>query len=89
MLFNKETKISDIIERLSLGSITGISFQRAKLVPNAFQITMITDTNHRITQIIRDSEFYDNCFDIVKYTSERMTEELYQNDRGEYDADSI
>lgn len=83
MIFNKETKISDIIERLSLGSVTGISFQRAKLAPNAFQITMITDDNYKITQIIRDSEFYNDCFDIVKYTAERMTEKLYRHDRGE------
>ena len=81
MLLNKDTTIKDLIERLSLGSVTGISFQRAKLVPNAFQITMITDDNYKITQIIRDSEFYDNCFDIVKYTAERMTDELYQHDR--------
>ena len=89
MIFNKDTTIKELIEQLSLGSVTGISFQKDGLVKNCLRITMITDNKRKLARLVSEEELYKTDFEIIDYLTEKMTEELYYFDKEYKNADSI
>ena len=89
MIFNKDTNIKDIIERLASTSIKSITFSKSGLVKDTLEITMTTDTNYRIRKVVSYDELYKTDFDVIKYLSEKMIEELYYFDKEYKNADSI
>lgn len=89
MLFSKDTNIKDIIERLAFTSIKSIAFSKSGLIKDTLEITMTTDTNYHIRKVVSYDELYKTDFDIVKYLSEKMTEELYFFDKEHKNANPI
>ena len=89
MIFNKDTNIKDIIERLAFTSVKSITFSKSGLIKDTLEITMTTDTNYRIRKVVSYDELYKTDFDVIKYLSEKMTEELYYFDKEYKNADSI
>ena len=89
MIFNKDTSIKELLELLTLDSVVGISFQKDRLVKDAIRITMLTDTNYKIAQIIPLEELYKTDFEVIEYLAEKMTNELQFQERVKFNADSI
>ncbi|MBO5711425.1 MAG: hypothetical protein J6R47_01170 [Acholeplasmatales bacterium] len=89
MIFNKDTNIKQLLELLTLGSVVGISFQKDRLVKDAIRVTMVTDTNYKIAQVIPLEELYKTNFEVIEYLTEKMTSELQFQERIKFNADSI
>ena len=89
MIFNKDTTIKELIEQLSLGSVTGISFQKDGLVKNCLRITMITDNKYKLARLVSEEELYKTDFEIIDYLTEKMTEELSLHERSTFDANTL
>lgn len=89
MIFNKDTNIKELLELLTVGSVIGISFQKDRLVKDAIRVTMVTDTNYKIAQVIPLVELYKTDFEVIEYITEKMTHELHFQERIKFNADSI
>ena len=89
MIFNKNTNIEELLELLTNGSVVGISFQKDRLVKDAIRVTMVTDTNYKIAQVIPLEELYKTDFKVIEYITEKMTHELQFQERIKFNADSV
>ena len=59
------------------------------LVKDAIKVTMITDNNYKIAQVIPLEELYKTDFEVIEYLTEKMTNELQFQERIKFNADSI